>query len=99
MFTQGTNSDVNGTSLVGEVVITRNEIEKVFGAPTYETNSDFEKVTTEWVLVFDNGVVATIYDWKRYEMGAPEMDETYEWHIGGRNFDAKDEVLKALGRN
>ncbi len=98
MFAQGTYADANGTHLIGEVIITRREIEAVFGAPTYEVNDPFDKVTTEWIIAFDNGVVATIYDWKRYEAGAPGMDESYDWHIGGRNSDAQDAVLKALGR-
>lgn len=95
---QGTYADANGTHLLGEIMITRREIEAVFGAPTYEVDDPFDKVTTEWIIAFDNGVVATIYDWKRYESGAPGMDEKYDWHIGGRNFDAKDAVLDALGR-
>jgi hypothetical protein len=79
---------VLGTSLRGYIRATRNEIEQVFGAPTYTVTSGDDKVTTEWVLDFGNEVVATIYDWKRYEQGAPEMDERIVWNIGGRSHDA-----------
>lgn len=76
---------VSGTSLRGYFTATRDEIEAVFGAPTIDNNDPSEKVTTEWYLVFEDGTVATIYDWKRYEMGAPQMGERIEWHIGGHN--------------
>jgi hypothetical protein len=78
-----------GTSLCGYIRATRAEIEKVFGAPTYGVeHSGDGKVTTEWVIDFGNEVIATIYDWKRYEQGAPEMDERIVWNIGGRSHDA-----------
>jgi hypothetical protein len=87
----------SGTSLQGYVTATRAEIEAVFGAPTI-TGEVNEKVTTEWVIRFVNGVVATIYDWKRYEQGAPEMDERIEWHIGGHDKLAYLQVGVELGK-
>lgn len=86
--------DINGTSLMGYVTTTRAHIESVFGEPTSWGIGD--KVTTEWGILFDNGTVATIYDWKRYEEGQPEMDEVYEWHIGGGNLEAVTYVKEAL---
>jgi hypothetical protein len=83
---------IDGTHLQGEIVATRRELEKVFGKPTYETDDTFDKVTTEWHIRFADGVVATIYDWKRYEMGAPSMDEKYDWHIGGHDSLAVEHV-------
>ena len=61
---------VSGTSLCGYVTATRDEIEAVFGKPTISHNDKTEKVTTEWYLLFDDGLdtVATIYDWKRYDL-------------------------------
>jgi hypothetical protein len=88
------NVEVNGTWLQGYTVATRREIESVFGKPNYESEGD--KVTTEWNILFDDGTVATIYDWKRYEMGAPEMDERIEWNIGGREPIAVERVEDAL---
>lgn len=86
------NVDVNGTSLRGYIKTTRAAIEAVFGAPD-ETYDD--KVTTEWDIQFEDGTIATIYDWK---LGfAPGMDEKYEWHIGGKSFDAVERVEQALG--
>lgn len=86
-----------GTSLRGYVIATRAEIENVFGAPTMAHDDASDKVTTEWVVDFGNEVVATIYDWKRYEMGVPEMDERIEWHIGGRTNEVLLPVERSLG--
>ena len=93
---QGTYKDVDGTHLQGEVITTRLTLEKLFGEPTYTDNSGGEKVTTEWVLILDSGKVATIYDWKRYEEGAPEMDETYKWHIGGLDYEVVEDIAEMV---
>ena len=84
-FTKADWATVHGTYLIGHTTATRREIEAVFGAPDEYGESDGDgKVTTEWLIRFDDGTVATIYDWKRYEDGAPGMDEQYRWHVGGR---------------
>lgn len=80
-------TEIAGVSLVGYITTTRRHIESVFGAPTWDTPSPDGKVTTEWNLEFEDGTVATIYDYKRYEEGAPALDEVYEWHIGGHSDD------------
>ena len=51
-----------------------------------------DKTTVEWVLQFEDGTVATIYDWKESEtpMGM------YNWHIGGRNKTAVTRVTSAF---
>jgi hypothetical protein len=88
----------NNTSLQGYITTTRARIEEVFGDVTLEDQDMFEKVTTEWVIQFldDDSTVATIYDWKRYEEGAPGMNEIYQWHIGGKSPLAVELVQKAL---
>jgi hypothetical protein len=48
-------------------------------------------------LLFEDGTRVTLYDWKRYEDGAPEMDELYDWHIGGDSLFAVSRVVEALG--
>lgn len=93
-FTTSETVSINGTSLMDEVRTTRREIESVFGAPTFEGQSD--KTTTEWWIEFEDGLVATIYDWKRYGMGAPGMDELEDWHIGGRGYEAAGRVVSLL---
>ena len=92
--TAGTN-----THLVGYFNGTRQNIESIFGAPTYTTSDKYEKVTAEWGILFEDGTEATIYDWKRYDEGTPEQDEMYEWHIGGRDSKAVEYVGQVLGVN
>lgn len=87
------------THLMGYATSTRRALEQQFGTPfTYSQRDSDGKVTTEWIIKFEDGVVATIYDWKRYEMGAPALDEVYEWHIGGLGDkdEATPHVLEAL---
>lgn len=92
---------VSGTSLRGYVTATREEIEAVFGAPTIAKAEPDDKVTTKWYLMFDDGVgtVATIYDWKRYELGAPIYGERVEWHIGGHSETAVVRIAQFLNKN
>lgn len=91
-FTRVDNA--NGTYSVGSVSATRRDIESVFGAP--DEFGEGDKVTTEWDVTWSDGTVSTIYDWKRYESGAPGMDEWYEWHVGGHGGDSLHHVVTAL---
>ena len=72
---------VNGTHYVGEIPIYYHELIEIFGRPHSGPNADLDKVTCEWRLQFQDGTVATIYDWKtdRTPMGM------YDWHIGGHD--------------
>lgn len=74
--------EIDGTSLCGEIVATRAELTAVLGEPmTYEEGG---KVTIEWGVRLGS-TVATVYDWKRYELGTPADDEAISYHIGGHN--------------
>lgn len=88
----------NGLALEGYVTATRRELAAKFGEPDMTGTVD-NKVTTEWLLRFEDGTIATIYDWKRYEeaAGAPDLDEVYNWHIGGQTTAAVYAVSGALG--
>jgi hypothetical protein len=83
-----TEADVNGTSLQGYVQAYYHQLVEVFGEP--EGGGD--KTTVEWCLSFEDGTVATIYDWKEYEtpMGL------HRWHIGGRGQKAVDRVTQTF---
>lgn len=62
----------------------------LFGEPNSE--ADKYKVSTEWVVENDEGVVFTIYDYKEtnlYSSRLPSVESfrarsNYEWHIGGQ---------------
>lgn len=77
------HKNVYGTSLRGYVTTTRRVLEEAFGEPVFFGEGD--KVTVEWMIRFEDGSVATVYDWKRYEEGTPDMDEVLEWNIGGKH--------------
>ena len=83
-----TDANRNGTSLQGYITATYAELVDKFGEP--EDGGD--KTTAEWALEFEDGTVATIYDWKTYEtpMG------TYAWHIGGHDYMAVERVYEAM---
>ena len=87
------DANVNMTSYKGSVRTTFVKLVEVFGQPDHGPNNfEADKVTCEWDLCFEDGTVATIYDWK--------LDSTpfgeYEWHIGGRSAEAVDRVLEVL---
>jgi hypothetical protein len=97
-FKTGNNLDTTGTgsSLQGYVTTTRSALIETFGMPTFTSDEEYEKVTTEWIIKFQDGTIATIYDWKRYEEGAPALNEVYDWHIGGYTKVAVSRVQETL---
>jgi hypothetical protein len=83
-----TDADANGTHLQGYMQAYYHQLVGVFGEPT----DSGDKTTAEWCLQFEDGTVATIYDWKEYEtpMGR------YNWHIGGTSPQAVARVTRAF---
>jgi hypothetical protein len=72
--------NINFTSLQGYIQATRAELISIFGAP--KTTGHDSSVTCEWRIEFEDGTIATIYDWRRE---TPDLHEQYSWHVGGRN--------------
>lgn len=70
----------NGTSLQGYMTAYYHDLVERFGQP----QAGGDKTTVEWILEFEDGSVATIYDWKEY--ATPEG--RYDWHIGGSSIQA-----------
>jgi hypothetical protein len=89
---------IDGTSLQGEISTTKAQLIETFGAPNWESNQESDKVSIEWAMVFEDGTLATIYDWKRYEEGTPDIDEVYSYHIGGMSPLAVERVTEALNK-
>lgn len=73
-----------GTSLSGYIDITYDELVEKLGEPH---QSDGYKVDAEWDLEFEDGTVATIYNYKtgKNYLGDEgyDTDEITDWHIGG----------------
>lgn len=67
--------NINETHLQGYVKTTLDDLIQTFGVP----QEGFDKSTVEWSLQFEDGIVATIYDYK--EDTTPKY--LYDWHIGG----------------
>lgn len=83
-YQQTDTSKSNGSHLQGYVESTFDEIIEIFGSPKHGPDAFYlDKVTCEWVLEFEDGTIATIYDWKMCETPYNK----YYWHIGG--FDQK----------
>jgi hypothetical protein len=83
-----TDANRNGTCLQGYITAYFHQLVEVFGEP--ELGGD--KTTAEWALTFEDGTIATIYDWKEY---ATPMGE-YRWHIGGHSPAAVWAVIDAF---
>jgi hypothetical protein len=84
---------MNMSGLRGEFAITYAELVEIFGAPNYGPNNyDMDKVTCEWMIEFEDGTRASIYD---YKTGRTPMGE-YEWHIGGYDMDSVDRVVETI---
>jgi hypothetical protein len=65
----------------------------VFGNPL---TGDGYKTRAEWVIKFDDGVVATIYDWKQYHC---PVHEVTTWNIGGHDKDVVYRIADILTLN
>lgn len=81
--------DTNGTHLIDTIDLPYSEILQAFGTPL---TGNFDKVQAEWTIQFDDGEVATIYDWKE---NRPYWGVT-DWHIGGHNHIAAERVINIL---
>jgi hypothetical protein len=82
-------ADSCGTWSQGEITLPYAAIVAVLGEPT--DDGDGYKVSTHWALKFEDGTIATLYDWKEtelYDDGLETVEEfrerdSYAWHIGG----------------
>ncbi len=77
------------SSLRGYVNATYDELCRCFGAPTVFIG---DKTNAEWFIEFEDGSVATVYDWKLDHIPLGP----YRWHIGGFDAFAVASVHEAL---
>jgi len=78
--------ETNGTHLLGEIDADYKNLVAKFGKPG---EGDAYKVDVEWAIEFEDGTVATVYNYKdgrNYcgDEGTP-TEEIRDWHIGGVN--------------
>jgi len=92
-------SAFNGTSLQGYITADYKVLKKVFGKPN---DGDGYKVDAEWDVVFSDGSIATIYNYKdgKNYNGSRGLAKTQitEWHVGGRSLRAVRNVEAVLER-
>ena len=79
---------VNGTSFQGYIECDYKILIEVFGEPDAEC--DGYKVDREWVLKFEDGAVATIYNYKNGKnYCGPQQglkpEDIKKWHVGGKS--------------
>ena len=83
-----------GTNLQAEIYVTYQHLVKTFGEPS----EGYDKTDAEWVLQFEDGTIATIYNWKNGpHYGGDELEDIIDWHIGGKSQDVVDTVVAILG--
>jgi hypothetical protein len=80
----------NLTCLQGYITTEYDTLVEKLGEPMFGSGDG--KISAEWIIKFDDGQVATIYDYK--------MNETpkgsYEWHIGGNNRQVVKRIEKIM---
>jgi len=95
------NAEMNGTFLQGGVTAPYSKIVGVFGEP--EAGDEYKCAFT-WSMEFEDGTVATLYDWKETSLYNPDyphpdtlkVRSAVDWHIGGHDKRAVERVLAAL---
>lgn len=81
-------NECNGTHLQGYITTDYATLVATFG----DSMGAGDKTTQEWILVGEDGTVATIYDWKQPSTPLHKC----EWHIGGLSYKAVELVQDAL---
>lgn len=93
LSTKALGSETNGTSKKGRFSATYQQMVEAFGEPE-EIYGD-EKSTVEWLLKFEDGTIATIYDYYgllRDPLGG------FLWNIGGHTEQAWKNVASTVGK-
>lgn len=98
-------ASMKGTRKVGTLQASYPELTAVFGEenPINTALSDEEATRGWWRIVWSDGLVAEIYDWKQYDK---DFEEVTEWNVASKSVGALfrlQDILKgkteALGTN
>lgn len=92
-FTHNDNF-TGGTCLQGYIKTSYADLVACFGQETCDGDGGY-KVQCEWDLVFEDGTVATIYDWKE----DCKKEQVTDWHIGGTSNMAVARVQHAMSQH
>lgn len=94
-----TTVNIDGTFLQGHITCDYKTLTKVFGFPL-QRGFDNYKTDAEWRVKFEDGTVASIYNWKNGHnylgtAGTPVTKIT-DWNVGGRDKHTVDRVQSAI---
>lgn len=93
---QDPSISIAGTCLQGYAMTEYYRIVELFGRPK---NGDGYKTDVEWVIRFEDGLVATIYNWKNgpaYCGDDFKVEYINEWNIGGSSEEAVKRITKLI---
>jgi len=88
--------DTNGSHRQGYTKAAYKDLVELFGPPG---GGDGYKVDWEWNILFEDGSIATIYNWKSgpnygyYDVGPGDIKE---WNVGGFSQDAVNNIKLLL---
>lgn len=89
---------VDGTCLQGYISVSYKKLVQTFGQPE---EGDGYKVDAEWLIEFDDGTVATVYNWKNGKnycgSSGSYVGQITNWNVGGKSKAAVDKVCQVLG--
>lgn len=77
-WTKATEEDVFRTGLRGRFIESYARLVEVLGEP-HRIGSGDGKIQVEWFLRFDDGTIATVYDYKSDVVA----ERVTDWHVGG----------------
>ena len=84
---EGWDKRANGTCLQGYINGSYHELVDAFGPPI--SGNDKYKTDAEWLLILNDEVVVTIYNYKsgKNYLGANglNVEDIDRWHVGGKN--------------
>ena len=90
--------ETNGSHGIDGVEVSYDALVKAFGKPC---GGDGYKTQVEWAIQFEDGTIATIYDWKEGDQyngkgKGTHFSKVTDWHIGGFDGKAGDYVRTVL---
>ena len=93
-------TNVGGTFLRGYIKASYDQLVKTFGEP-HDPDGDNYKTDVEWAFEFADGTIATLYNWKNGhnylgEAEGLELNDIYEWNVGGNSDKAVAKLLEKL---
>lgn len=97
---EGGTSKTGGSYLIHKIVSTYDKLEETFGEPRHFAGAYGHKVDVQWTLQFEDGTLATIYNYKdgTNYLGANGLHHKHitNWSVGGHNYTAYTRVRECL---